>query len=408
MKLDYRKTFILGLGFFAISLTWSVYNSYVPIFLRAIFSEWRFSGLIVGALLTLDNIAAITLQPYFGARSDKTWNKYGRRIPYIIFATPVAAGAFLLIPVLRFWLFPLLIVVFIMNVGMAVFRAPTVALMPDMTPSELRSKANGVINLMGGLGALLAYFGLSRLYKQSPALPFLATSILMAGAAWALYRFVKEQPGQSEDSVEEKGQGILHAMREIMLDKEGSARNLLFAIFLWFAGFSGVEAFFTIYGTEVWQMDPGQAAFYLGFMSLSFLVFAIPAGFIATRYGRRRTIQVGIVGMVLSIGSFLFIEPLPLIAAMLVLAGLFWALININSYPMVTDMAGEKRLGTYTGLYYFFSSLAAILAPPIFGFLMDLLGRRTLFAVAVLCFLGAWSFVCKVRRGERAEVTPIG
>ncbi len=408
MKLNYRKTFILGLGFFAISLAWSVYNSYVPIFLRDIFADWRFSSLIVGALLTLDNIAAITLQPFFGALSDKTWNKYGRRMPYIIFATPVAAAAFILIPMVRTLLVPLLLVVFVMNVAMAVFRAPTVALMPDMTPSELRSKANGVINLMGGLGALLAYFGFSQLYRQSAALPFLATSVLMVGAAYALYRFIKEQPGQQEAAAEEKGTGILQSMREIMLDSEGSERNLFFAIFLWFAGFSGVEAFFTIYGTEVWQMDPGQAAFYLGFMSLSFLAFAIPAGFIATRYGRRRTIQVGVIGMAISMGSFLFIEPLPLIATMLIVAGFFWAAININSYPMVTDMAGEQRLGTYTGLYYFFSSLAAILSPPFFGVLMDLLGRRTLFAVAVLCFLGAWNFVRKVRRGEGAQATPIG
>ena len=205
MKVDYKRLFLIGLGFLVINIFWSVYNSYVPIFLRDIFKEHRYPGFMVGALMTLDNIAAITLQPYFGALSDNTWNKYGRRMPYILFGLPIAAVAFILIPLARTVLPLMLLAITVGNIAMAVLRAPTVALMPDITPSHLRSKANGVINLMGGLGALIAYFALSTLYKKSPVYPFLVTSLLMFAVAFALYHWVREEKSIEQDIVVEIG-----------------------------------------------------------------------------------------------------------------------------------------------------------------------------------------------------------
>lgn len=405
MKLNYKKMFIVGLGFFIITMFWSVYNSYVPIFLRELFRDHRYTSLIVGFILTLDNIAAITLQPYFGALSDSTWNKYGRRVPYIIFGLPVAAAAFLIIPMARTILPLMLAAIFLGNIAMAVLRAPTVALMPDMTPSPLRSKANGIINFMGGLGALVAYFALSSLFEQSPVLPFLVTSALMLLIAGAIYMWVKETKDIEHQVVEESGPGIARSLFDVFSDKNKSARNILLAIFFWFAGWSAVEAFFTTYGVEVWGLTPGQASFYLGFFSLSFLLCAIPSGFIASKLGRRKTIQVGVVGLGIILGAFTFVEPLVLVAGMLVVGGAFWALVNINSYPMVVDMAKGGRIGTYTGLYYFFSSLAAISSPPLVGWLMDLLGLRTLFSFAFLTFIGAYYLITNVSSGE-AKLLP--
>ncbi|KAF0193418.1 MAG: major facilitator superfamily MFS1, partial [Bacillota bacterium] len=309
MKVEYRRLFLIGLGFLVINTFWSVYNSYVPIFLREIFKEYRYTSLIVGALLTLDNIAAITLQPFFGALSDNTWNKLGRRMPYIIFGLPFAALAFILIPLARTVLPLMLLAIAIGNVAMAVLRAPTVALMPDITPSHLRSKANGVINLMGGLGALIAYFLLSSLYKKSPLYPFLVTSLLMVAVAFALYYWVREEKIIEHEVVVEKGPGIIKSLVAVFKDADTSARNILLAIFFWFAGWSAVEAFFTTYGVEQWELDPGTASFYLGFFSLSFLICAIPSGFIASKFGRRKTIQVGVAGLGLILAAFTFIEP---------------------------------------------------------------------------------------------------
>jgi len=407
VKVDYKRLFLVGLGFFVINIFWSVYNSYVPLFLRDLFSGHRYTSLIVGALLTLDNIAAITLQPYFGALSDKTWNKYGRRMPYILFGLPVAAVAFIAIPLARTVLPLLLFAILVGNIAMAVLRAPTVALMPDITPSNLRSKANGVINLMGGLGALFAFFVLSALYKKHAVYPFLVTSVVMGLVALAMYRWVREDEKIEHDVLEAEGPGIIKSLQNVFKDKDTSARNILLAIFFWFFGWSAVEAFFTTYGVEQWGLDPGAASFYLGFFSLSFLVCAIPSGFIASKFGRRKTIQVGVAGLGLILASFTFIEPLALIAGLLVVGGAFWALVNINSYPMVVDMAKGGQIGTYTGLYYFFSSLAAISAPPIVGWMMDLLGMGTLYAFAFISFVIAYSLVTKVKGGEIKPTTEI-
>jgi MFS family permease len=400
MTLDYKKMFTVGLGFMVITLFWSVYNSYLPLMLRDLLIESRYTSLIVGAIMTLDNIAAITLQPYFGARSDLTWNRHGRRMPYILLGMPIAAAFFLLVPVVRNNLTMLVGVVLVANVAMSVFRAPTVALMPDMTPSALRSKANGVINFMGGLGAIVAYFVLAPLYDKSVYWPFLATALTMFGVLFLMKRFVRETHSADIEGVQSDRAGIVSSLRKVLADPDKSTRNILFAIFFWFIGWSAVDAFFTTYGVEVWGLEPGRAAFYLGFFSISFLVFAIPSGFIAGRFGRRKTIKAGVIGMGLVLASFTFVEPLILVAGLLVVGGTFWALVNINSYPMVADMAREGQIGTYTGLYYFFSSLAAILAPPVAGFFMDILGLRALFAFSTGAFVLAYMFVNRVHGGE--------
>jgi len=410
VKLDYWKTFVLGLGFFSISLSWSIYNSYVPIFLSELLKDAAYRTTLVGIIMTFDNIAAITLQPYFGALSDRTWTRIGRRMPFLAAGMPVAAVFFALIPVTKFALAAMIPVIIVMNVAMTAFRAPTVALMPDITPSPLRSKANGVINFMGGLGALLAFFAFSQLFKISPALPFVVTSALMVAVLFILLKTIHEPRdagdiggGAGADAGREKSVGILRAMGEVVADRDKSALCLLLAIFFWFVGWSGVEALFTLYGVEVWGMTPAAASFALGFFSLSFLVFAIPSGFIATAIGRRRTILAGIVGLSVVLAAMTFARPGVTLTGLLLVGGIAWALININSYPMVVDMTSPAKIGAYTGLYYFFSALAAIVAPPVFGWFMDVLGRRALFVCAFVSFVAAFALMFGVRRGEAAQ-----
>lgn len=401
MKLNYGRTFILGLGFLSITLTWSVYNSYVPIFLGDLLKDVAYRTTLIGAIMTLDNIAAVTLQPYFGALSDRTWTRAGRRMPFLVAGMPVAAVFFGLIPVARFSLPLMMMVIVVMNLAMTAFRAPTVALMPDITPSPLRSKANGVINFMGGLGALLAFFAFSRLYKADPALPFAATSAVLAAVLVALYLFIKE-PARPEVEKRESV-GVIQALREVWADPDRSTWRLLLAIFAWFIGWSGVEALFTLYGVEVWGMQAADASFILGFFSLSFLVFAIPSGFLATAIGRRRTILAGLVGLGLMLLLMAGSSPGAVLTVELLLAGASWALVNINSYPMVVDTTTPARIGAYTGLYYFFSTLAAIVAPPLFGWLMDWLGRGAMFPAAVVAMAVAFALMLGVQKGEAVE-----
>ncbi len=395
---NYSKIFVLGLGFLIITLTWSIYNAYVPPILERLLTHLPYTDTAVGFIMTFDNIAAILLIPWFGALSDRTWTRFGRRMPFLLFSIPIAALFFALIPFAGFSLATIIPVIIIMNIAMAAFRAPTIALMPDLTPSEYRSKANGIVNLLGGLGALLFYFVFTAIMGVSTA--FVAGGAIMILVLVILLAVIREPQDQFEEAERLPG-GIVKSLFTILREKDGSTRFIFFAIFMWFIGWNGVETFFTLYGMDKWGIEESQAAFYLGFFSLSFLLMAIPSGFIATAFGRKKTILAGLVGMCLMLGSFYFATPIPLAIGLLISGGVFWALININSYPMVSDMSPLGKLGTYTGLYYFFSMLAAIIAPPVFGIVMDLLKTRmALFPMAAVAYLVALILMTRVQGGE--------
>jgi maltose/moltooligosaccharide transporter len=395
---NYLKIVILGLGFLIISLTWSIYNAYVPPILERLLTHLPYTDTAVGFIMTFDNIAAILLIPFFGALSDRTWTRFGRRMPFLLISVPIAALFFAIIPYVGFSLAVLIPVIIIMNIAMSAFRAPAIALMPDLTPSVYRSKANGIVNLMGGLGALLFFFVFTRLLSVSAA--FVVAAVIMVAVLAILLAAIHEPRDQFEKA-EKRPSGIISSLVEILREKDSRTRFLFYAIFFWFIGWNGIETFFTLYGMAKWGIDEAQAAFYLGFFSLSFLLMAIPSGFIATALGRKKTILAGLVGMCLMLGSFYFATPIPLAIGLLVLLGVFWALININSYPMVSDMSPVAKLGAYTGLYYFFSMLAAIIAPPVFGWIMDLVGTRMiLFPLAAVAFLVALFMMSRVEGGE--------
>ena len=398
-KFSYGKILVLGLGFLIITLTWSIYNAYVPPILERLLVHLPYTDTAVGFIMTFDNIAAILLIPWFGAMSDRTWTRFGRRMPFLLVSIPVAAVFFALVPYAgAYSLAAVIPVIIVMNIAMAAFRAPTIALMPDLTPSEYRSRANGIVNLMGGLGALIFYFGFTAIMGVSAA--FVAGGAIMIIVLAVLLSVIREPQDQFE-AAEQRPGGIVKSLFTILQEKEGSTRFIFFAIFMWFIGWNGVETFFTLYGMDKWGIEESQAAFYLGFFSLAFLLMAIPSGYIATAIGRKKTILGGLVGMCLMLGSFYFATPIVLAIGFLISGGVFWALININSYPMVCDMSPVGKLGTYTGLYYFFSMLAAIIAPPIFGAVMDILGTRmALFPMAAVAYLIALLLMIRVSGGE--------
>ena len=429
MKLDYKRTFLLGLGFFGISVIWSIYNSYVPPFLR----EYELPWWLVGFVMTFDNIAGIVIQPYIGQLSDRTRTRLGRRMPYILVGAPIAAIFWMFIPVIHLnmphvtvTLAALMGVIIVMNIAMAIFRTPTVALMPDITPSPLRSKANGIINLMGGLGATLAFLGGAFLYKIYPGLPFWVSGAIMLGAEVVVLLVIREpreyysREGREAAPRPSLLDTLLQTLRDVgqvIRAPEKSALFIFLAIFTWFVGYNAIETFWTSYGREVLyagQIAAGQmtadqavakASGMLTYISAVFLVFALPAGFIATRFGRKRTILSGLaILMVMWLGIY-FIRADFYVIATLILSGVGWALININSLPIVVDLVPEEKVGSYTGLYYFFSMAAAITAPPLVGALMDLLGVRVMFLFTPLFMVFAFLCVCGVRRSEPVPVS---
>lgn len=393
MRLNWKNTFIIGLGFFSIGLVWPIYNSYMPI----LYAKFIQDKANIGWVMTLDNWLALTLTPIIGYLSDKTRTRYGRRIPYLLVGAPLAAIFIFLIPF--GWASSLVMLIsftVLMNLSMASFRSPVIALMPDITPPELRSKANGIINFMGGLGYIAATFGGSILYKMYPGYPFFAAAALLAAVALIFFLWIREPQG-AQEKAERFTIGRI---------QDSSALFMLLAIFFWFIAYNSVETWLTTYGTEHLGHDTAKVAGLLTFSGGAFLLMAIPAGFLAEGFwgwkglSRKWTILIGLVGMA---GAYFLMYPLldltksiPLLA----LAGLSWALVNINSYPMITQMAGPGQIGTYTGLYYLFSSGANIAGPPLFGWVFDSYGYQWFFPLAVVFMVLAMGCMLMVRRGE--------
>lgn len=401
LKLNYKKTFILGFGFFAISLVWPLYNVYVPLFLRKFFD----SQLLINSIMTLDNILAIFLIPFISAMSDRTNTKYGRRMPYIMIGLPISALMFILLPGVASNLLPFMIIITILNFSMAIYRGPTVALMPDMTPAPLRSEANGIINFMGGLASVFVLIGGSKLYAMNKSLPFTVTGIIMIFSLFMLVKFIKEP--KSYIKAEEKVK-ILPMLKGIFKNKERKPINLLCAILFWFIGYQGMEATFSNYAVIYLNMEEHEAGLVIGFFALAFLIFAIPSGYIGKKLGKKKTIMIG-----LSVDIFIFIllgliGPLGLIPfnktlmmGLFAIAGLFWACVNINSYPFIVEGISEDKVGTYTGLYYFASSIAAISGPLVFGIFVDIINFSVLFYITAITFFLAWIFVHLIKNTQK-------
>jgi maltose/moltooligosaccharide transporter len=410
MKLDYKKTLLLGFGFFGISILWAIHDSYVPVFLG---KNFALDASAVGAILTLNTILVFLIQPGIGSLSDRTRSRFGRRQPFIITFAPLAAIGFAFLPILvqpdKLWLFVVVLVLTI--IALALFRTPVIALMPDITPSQFRSQANGLINLMGGIGAIAAFAGGAILFKLNPAYPFWAASVLLV-LACAIVVWQIREPSENVTPASVLRVGLMASLRKILDARDTSALLLLLAIFAWFVGYNAVAKFFTLYGVMALKLDAGQASALLTFLALMFVVFAVPSGYIAAKFGRRRTILVGIaiLGVLLALVRVLPIEMLTtsvVLPLILAFAGIGWALININSLPMVVDIAPQTELATYTGLYYVASTSAAVLGPFIAGLMIDAMDKDygVIFVIAPIALAFAFMFMLGVRRGEQAEST---
>jgi Na+/melibiose symporter-like transporter len=433
MKLDWKKTFLIGFGFFGISVMWQLYDSFVPLFLQSGRPDFQSSRDVLGfgltttqagAIMGIDNLVAIFLLPMIGVWSDRIRTRIGRRYPFIVTAAPVAAVAYLLMPIAASRIGPQAngsvagnltsFILFMVGAGlmllaMAVLRTPVISLMPDLTPSPLRSKANGVINLMGGVGVVIASFGVARLFDVNILLPFIVGAVLMIGAIALLFITTKEPdvdslaPAEDEHSDREGALSTLRGAKVIPPQYRRSLIFLLLAIFCWFIGYNGISTFFTSYAVNVLGVSEGFAPTLFGIAGVTFIIFAIPAGFIGERLGRRRTIMLGLgVFAALLIVGF-FSKSATLIGIVLGVGGLGWALVNINSLPMVIDTTDDPRLlGTYTGLYYLASQTASTAAPALTGAIVDLTGGnfRMIFLTGPLFFLLAIACMSLVTRGE--------
>jgi maltose/moltooligosaccharide transporter len=420
MKFSYGKIFLLGFGFFGVSVIWGVYNAFVPIFLA---NKFGLEPAFIGFFMTLDNIAALFIQPPVGAWSDRLRTPIGRRLPFILVGAPITALAFGLIPLAA--ALPLFVAcTSTLLLSAALWRTPVVALMPDITPSEKRSQANGIINFMGGIGTIIALQTGGMLYKLSPAFPFWLGSALVLIAALIVFLFVKEPKDYLETG--EPQPNMIESLRDVLNDEEKSGSRILFAIFFWFIGYSAVETFFTLYAQEHLGISAGDGATLLSIFPLFFVLFAIPSGIIAARIGRRVAISLGLIVVSVILALFYIlpantlltaIAPLPLVGIplteggprmltmagfLLIFGGISWAFVNINSLPMVVELTSAARIGTFTGLYYLFSTFSAIIGPNVNGWAIQFSGNNynIIMLIAPFFMLTALVLMLGVRRGE--------
>jgi maltose/moltooligosaccharide transporter len=410
MKFNYGKIFLLGFGFFGVSVIWSVYNAFVPLFLA---NKFGLSPVWIGFFMTLDNIAALFIQPPVGAWSDRLRSKIGRRMPFILIGAPVGALAFGLIPLAA--VLPLFVAcTSTLLLSMAFWRTPVVALMPDVTPSQFRSQANGIINLMGGIGTIIASLVGSTLYEINVNFPFWMGSVLVVVAALLVFIFIKEP---KEYEKEEVKPNLFASLRELFQEKEKSGLRILFAIFFWFLAYTGIEAFLTLYATRRLGISEGDAGRLMGHMGIFFVLFALVAGLAGSRLGRRVSISAGLFVMALltlclallpvdlltvSLTKLPVLGTIRVVNLFLMGAGIAWSFVNINSLPMVVDLTTAARIGTFTGLYYLFSTFSAIVGPNLNGLIVTLSGNNynTMMFVAPFFLVVAMVLILGAKRGE--------
>lgn len=442
-KLNYKRTFLIGLAFLSICSFWQMYDNIIPLILQ---NTYHLGETMTGAVMALDNVLAIFLLPVFGTLSDKVHTKLGRRMPFIVSGTILAVIFMMLLPMIdnaekARWgtvesfsnqvIF--LAVLFFTLVSMGLYRSPAVALMPDVTPNHLRSRANAVINLMGAVGGVYALIMIKVLVGKGETpdyLPLFASiAAVMVIAVGILVITIRENKLREEvekaeavntEKVEEKAiaEGV-EAVGEIeaVADTEQSGATgkvkgmpkevkrsmyfMLASIFLWFTAYNAVTTAFSRYTKVVWKMEGGSFANCLMVATVAAIFSYIPIGSISAKIGRKKTIMGGVLLMAACYGAAIFArEYHPLVNVAFALIGVAWAAINVNSYPMIVAMSSGSDVGKFTGTYYTFSMAAQILTPVLSGFLLENVSYNTLFPYALFFSLMAFLTMTQVRHGD--------
>ena len=442
-KLNYKRTFLIGLAFLSICSFWQMYDNIIPLILQ---NTYHLGETMTGAVMALDNVLAIFLLPVFGMLSDKVHTKLGRRMPFIVAGTILAVIFMMMLPMIdnaekARWstgesfsnqvIF--LAVLFFTLVSMGLYRSPAVALMPDVTPNHLRSRANAVINLMGAVGGVYALIMIKVLVGKGETpdyLPLFASiAAVMAIAVGILVITIRENKLREEvekaeavntEKVEEKAiaEGVEAAGEiEAVADMEQSGATgkvkgmpkevkrsmyfMLASIFLWFTAYNAVTTAFSRYTKVVWKMEGGSFANCLMVATVAAILSYIPIGNISAKIGRKKTIMGGVLLMAACYGSAIFArEYHPIVNVAFALIGVAWAAINVNSYPMIVAMSSGSDVGKFTGTYYTFSMAAQILTPVLSGFLLENVSYNTLFPYALFFSLMAFLTMTQVRHGD--------
>lgn len=410
MKLNVKRTIIVGLAFMTISGFWQLYDFMIPLILKDVF---KVSDTVSGVVMALDNVLALILMPLFGSFSDTVSTKHGKRMPFIVIGTIVTSLTMLLIPTaaviksLTMFVIGLAIVL----LALAMYRSPAVALMPDVTVKPLRSKGNAIINLMGAVGGVIVLLIVSNLGPSDtrgyfPS--FIVTALFMFIPVLIMILKVKENLWVSEAEKISEQYGIVEEEEENVTETEAmkpevkkSLTFFLLAISFWFMGYNAVISAFSRYATLQIGLTTSQSANILLVANVGAILSFIPIGQISSKIGRKKMIQIGVVILAFAFGTATFYGSFaPLMFGNFLLAGVGWAAINVNSLPVVLEMAKGTETGRYTGLYYTFSMAAQVITPILSGLLFDLFGYQVLFPYATVFVILSFVMVLFVHHGD--------
>ena len=415
MKLNYKRTILIGFAFMAISAFWQVYDNIIPLILKY---NFNIGDTLSGGIMALDNVFALFMLPIFGAWSDKVNTRRGKRTPFILVGTILAVVFMTMIPMaanmrsLGFFVIALLLSL----MAMGTFRSPAVSLMPDVTPKPLRSKGNAIINLMGAVGGVSALVMIMFLVGEgdTPSYQplFAGISILMVIALAVILTQVDENKFVEERIAVEKAHGIdteaeedaetaLSGTAALPKDVKRSLTFLLLSVSFWFMAYNAVTTSFSKYATETWGMEGGGFAGALMVATVAAIISYMPVGIVSSKIGRKKVILFGVVLMAscFAIGA-LFKEATFTINIIFALVGVAWASINVNSYPMVVEMCKGSDIGKFTGMYYTFSMAAQVFTPILSGFFLEHVGYWTLFPYAAVFAAIAFFTMTQVKHGD--------
>ena len=394
----------------AITSFWAMYDAITPLILK---ESFHLSEVLNGVVMAMDNVFALFLLPVFGIWSDRTQTRFGKRMPFIAVGTILAILAMAFMPYAdNIRNLPLFLAAtgFVL-LAMSFYRTPAVALMPDITPRALRSKGNAVIMLMGTVGAIFSMAMIKLLVKDIEGdtpnyMPLFVSIILFIMlSTMILILFVPENKWASEMLSNEKDEPVeeenKNAGKKLSKEKLKSLLFILLSVFFWYMSYNAVNSAFSRYSTQVMGLKNGDYASYMMVATVAAVISYLPIGILSSKIGRKKVILAGVFGLAV---SFLFASFLAhggiILDIIFVIVGVSWGAINVNSFPMVVDIASDGDEGRYTGYYYTFSMAAQVFTPVLSGVFLQYVSYRSLFPYGVVFAALAFFTMIQVKHGD--------
>lgn len=435
-KLNYLHTAFTGFGFMAVQIAWIIYNAYVPLILKenSTIANLAWSGTAVGIIMVIDNVFGVVFQPLFGRISDRTHTRFGKRTPFLMYGVPLCALLFIFIPRISI-LGVLMLDIIVFNFIMSTWRSPVVALMPDFTPSEIRGEGNAVINIMGGVGVVLGTLAgkiITMLMPEGTSEAAIRNNVFLFGAiimvlCLFVVVFVVREPDNRISKAEsaeiqaeyEKNKAKAEGKTGVkaMNLTKGEIKSLIFmlvALFFNSNATDSINTYFTTFAKYELGFTEANASLIITLFAAATVIGAIPAGKLGQKFGRKKTIMGGWIGVLVLFLAYFLTKAMVLLYVAIIFGGIFIAFVTINTLPLVLEIGGMERVGTFTGYYYTATFSASIVGPVVVGAMFDAtkaMGTTgepnywSLFVYCPVCFALALLCMSQVKHGETQTIS---